>query len=98
MGQPLELALLAALAAACAAAGYFILRATRRSPAERERRRRTVIGRRGRLIDGLIIESRGGTVYYRYSWRGIDYDTSQDLLTLAPLLPGEADTLIGPAV
>ena len=95
--QPnVELALLAALAAVCSGAGFFVVRRSRRSPAERERRRRMTIGRRGRLIDGLITELRDGTVYYRYSWRGIDYDTSQDLRPLSSMLPSEADTLIGP--
>lgn len=96
MPPPVELALLAALAAACSAAGFWIVRAGRRTPAERERRRRLAIARRGRLIDGLITEERDGTVYYKYSWRGIDYDTSQDLRALANLLPGDAKALIGP--
>lgn len=96
MGSPLSIAaaIITAVAALGAVAAFVILR-RRRTPEERERIRRLAVNERGRLIDGLIREVRGKEVYYSYSWRGIDYDTSQDLTALSELLPEETHSLIG---
>jgi hypothetical protein len=90
-------ALLSAAAAACIAAGGWIAARTRRDPTERERRRRTLIGQRGRMIDGVVSDYADGIVFYSYSWRGVDYEASQDLRPVQSDLPACADTVIGPA-
>lgn len=95
MGPADSLAAIAAGAVACGVATVTIVKLRRRTPAEKERRRRLAVNSRGRLIDGLISEVRDQVVYYGYSWRGIDYDTSQDLSSLAELLPEDTDGLIG---
>jgi hypothetical protein len=44
----------------------------------------------------MATEVKNGCVFYRYSWRGIDYDCSQDLAAIITLVPGEPESLIGP--
>ena len=51
---------------------------------------------RGRLIEGVVTEERDGTVFYSYSWRGIDYDCSQDVSSMSWLIPFDAGSMIGP--
>jgi hypothetical protein len=72
-----------------------ILRA-RSTPAERERRRRFLIHSGGRLTDGIVMDVSDGVVYYCYSWRGVDYETSQDLRPIEAVLPHPHDRLVGP--
>lgn len=83
------------LCAAAAVAIYFLFR-RKRSPEEKERRRRLDISVQGRLIEGLVIEIRESSVIYKYSWQGIDYETSQDLATMSAMLPRAIESLIGP--
>ena len=96
MATPVHLALLSVATAAAGAAAFLIIWRSRNSPDERERLRRLSVHASGRLIDGIVREVKGSSVYYAYSWRGIDYDASQDLTSMAALLPGPADSLIGP--
>jgi hypothetical protein len=67
-----------AYSAAAALAAPF-LRLLRRSPQERERRRRELIQARGRVIEGYAIGCRDGAIEYTYEWRGVRYEASQDL-------------------
>lgn len=96
MRSPLVAAVVAAVAATAVAILVTILLRRRKTPEERERRRRLDINARGRMIEGLVTEARDNLVFFRYSWRGIDYDTSQDLSFIADLLPGDRSTVIGP--
>jgi hypothetical protein len=96
MGTPVHLALLSVCVAAGSAAAYFLVRKSRQSPAHRERERRAAVNSSGRLVEGIVMEVNDDTVYYAYSWRGIDYETSQDLATLSAMLPLGSDSLAGP--
>jgi hypothetical protein len=58
------------------------LRLLRRSPQERERRRRELIQARGRVIEGYATGFRDGSIEYSYEWRGVRYEASQDLSDL----------------
>jgi hypothetical protein len=94
MSKPLELLLVVAIPAACGLVAW-VVHSSRRSPADREQKRRLAIHENGRLIEGFISDFRDGTVYYSYSWRGINYDTSQDLSALEGHVPQDPDRLIG---
>ena len=93
---PVQLAIVSIGAVAAGAALYLLMRSRSASPMERERRRRLAVNSGGRLIDGLITEARDGAVFYSYSWRGIEYDCSQDLSGMPALAPIDAGSLIGP--
>ena len=67
-----------ACSAAVALAAPF-LRLLRRSPQERERRRRELIQARGRVIEGYATGCRDASIEYSYEWRGVRYEASQDL-------------------
>lgn len=51
----------------------------RRSPEERERRRRLDVNRHGRMVDATIIDFHDGVITYTYSVRGMGYTASQDV-------------------
>jgi hypothetical protein len=91
-----QVALLSSGALVVGAASYVLVRSRRLSPEERERKRRLHINSVGRLIEGVVKEVKGATVFYGYSWRGIEYDCSQDLSAMATMLPPEVGSLVGP--
>ena len=94
---PVQLALLSAAGVAVVgAASYVLLQSRRPSPDERERRRRLQVNSAGRLIDGLVKDVKGMTVFYGYSWRRIHYDCSRDLSAMTSMLPPDAESLVGP--
>jgi hypothetical protein len=93
---PVQLAMLSVGAVLAGTITYFLAQRHRNSPEDRERKRRSAVNRGGRLIEGLVTEVKDGVVFYSYSWRGIDYDCSQDLSTMAAWVPAQADSLIGP--
>jgi hypothetical protein len=73
----------------------WILYKVRTTPAERERRRRMMVNRVGRMRDGLLRDVDETTVYYSYTAGGVDYDNSQDVSELAEYLPEDRNSLIG---
>lgn len=94
MRIPLEVLLGTSVVAT--AAVVFLLRrrwSDRRDP---ESLRRDLIESRGRLIEGMALEFHDSVVVYTWSWRGVDYQASQDLRQLVHLLPASTDHLIGP--
>jgi hypothetical protein len=93
MRLPIELL----LAICVVAAGGVILAARRRSAGQRdpELRRRELIERHGRLIEGMVIDYREGVVVYTWSWRGVEYEASQDVRQLSHRLPSR-DSMVGP--
>ena len=93
---PVQLAIVSIGAVAAGAASYLLMRGRAASPVDRERKRRLAVNSGGRLIDGVITEARDGAVFYSYSWRGIDYDCSQDLSAMPALTPIDAGLMIGP--
>lgn len=66
----------------------------RETPEKRERRRRLDVNLRGRIIEGIVLDATLDLVHYRYSVSGVDYETAQDVRTLA--LPDEPVRLLGP--
>ena len=96
MRATLELVLLGALAGAGATAIAVILRRCRRDPVERERQRRWLVSRSGRLGDGFVTDVGEHSLYYTYTVRGVDYAASQDITAVRELLPENLENLIGP--
>lgn len=87
---------LAVAAIAVSAVGAVILMRSRPGAAERERRRRLEVGRRGRMSDGIVTDVVGQTAFFSYSVMGVEYTASQDLSALRDRLPEDLTTLIGP--
>jgi hypothetical protein len=95
MGPLARLALLALVALALTALAVWILFKLRLTPLERERRRRAMISRVGRMMDGMVTDFSTDTVFYAYSVNGVDYAASQDLTGLQDLIPNDPALLIG---
>ncbi|MEZ5352915.1 MAG: hypothetical protein R2762_09795 [Bryobacteraceae bacterium] len=87
---------LAALAGILVAALGLIVMRSRRSPADRERRRCKHVFAMGRMGDGICTDVQGDVVYYSYTVRGVDYNTSQDVSALRNLVPADGSLIIGP--
>lgn len=96
--MPVQTSLIALAVAAIAvsAVGAVILMRSRPGAAERERRRRLDVGRRGRMSDGIVTDVVGQTAFFSYSVMGVEYTASQDLSALRDRLPEDLTTLIGP--
>lgn len=96
MSPGAQLAVLGALAIVVIAVGArLLIKMVRRNPEKRERRRRLLVNREGRLGDALITEASGSMLYYTYSVRGVQYEASQDVATLRERLPAEPERLVG---
>ena len=96
MLTPMErLALLSVAACALAAIAVRILYKLRLTPAERERRRRSMINRIGRMSDAMLTDAQPDTLYYLYSVNGVDYNASQDVSALRDRVPVEPSLLVG---
>jgi len=91
-----HLTLLAAGAFITAAVGGLLLFRAKRRRADPEQRRRALIVERGRVIEGVVLDFSPAVVVYSWSWRGVDYEASQDLRALSHVLPDPADALTGP--
>jgi hypothetical protein len=77
------------------AAAWFIPSVRRRrSPGERERRRRLTVNARGRLGSATVVDFRDGIVTYTYWVAGVEHLASQDVSALCHLLPPNPGTLI----
>ena len=68
-----------------------------RRPKDPEAFRRALLEREGRIVEGMVHDFRDGVVYYSWSWRGVIYESAQDLRALLHLLPAETNHVIGPA-
>jgi hypothetical protein len=73
------------LAAVCAVIIYFWLRKSP-GPEELERRRREMIDQVGKMGDGMIIDVQSLLVSYTYHVRGIEYQATQDVSAIDPIL------------
>jgi hypothetical protein len=83
---------------ACALLGVAVwvaLKMVQGSPEKRERNRRLMVNRYGRLADAFITEAGANIIYYEYSVHGVRYIASQDVTLLRELLPSEPERLIG---
>jgi hypothetical protein len=92
MAIPLGVVVGAMLAAATAAVPLWL---RRKSPNEKERRRRELVTSRGRTIEGCAIDSTEHFVFYTYEWRGVRYEASQDVTGLIAR-DASADPISGP--
>jgi hypothetical protein len=87
-----------ALGALAGVAAWLIPGLRRRTPADRERRRRLYVNGRGRTGDATIVDFHDGVVCYCYWIGGVKYTAFQEVMTLLELLPADPGTLIqGPA-
>ena len=96
MPIPWELAVMAAAALVLIGLAVLVLVRLRVSPEGREMRRRLVVSRTGRLVDGMIVEATRDSLYYTYAVAGVAYSASQDISRLAQYLPDDPSRLIGP--
>ena len=69
--------------------------ASLRRKGDPEARRRKFIDAHGRIIEGVVTDFREGVVYYAWEWRGVDYESSQDVSSLLDRLPNSTH-LVGP--
>jgi hypothetical protein len=95
MSAPVQVVLLLASAAGLLGAGFKILSRFRRTPAERERRRRLAVNMRGRLGDATVTDIDGDTIYYSYTVSGVSYTTSQDISQIRDLIHTDLERVIG---
>jgi hypothetical protein len=91
-----EVSMLAALAVLLIAGGIWLFLNSRQTAAQRERRRRMVVNRIGRMGDATIVDVRDCILFYSYEVRGVAYTTSQDASEFKDLLPSETSNLVGP--
>ena len=91
-----ELALIASAIAALAIVAGAIVYYRLRRKGDPEALRRDRIDAYGRFIEGMVTDFQAGVVFYRWSWRGVQYEASQDLRSLSHLLPESENILIGP--
>ncbi|HUB79356.1 MAG TPA: hypothetical protein VMB03_11190 [Bryobacteraceae bacterium] len=73
-------------------------RASRISPEERERRRRTMLVALGKMGDAVLVEIRDDLIFFSYSVRGVEYTASQDVSALRERVPRDLSVLIAVAV
>jgi hypothetical protein len=92
----MELSLLGALAVVLMIAGAWVFLGSRQTAAQREKRRRLVVNRKGRMGDAMIVDVRDCILFYSYEVRGVAYTTSQDVSEFKQALPAETSHLIGP--
>ncbi len=96
MSPNMRIVLLGVFAALLVALAGWIITRVRTTPAERERRRRLLVNRVGRLADGMLTDVSGDTLYYSYNIMGVEYAAAQEVADLGGSLPGDRHLLIGP--
>jgi hypothetical protein len=90
------LAIAAAVCGGALAGGLWLARRRAPSPAERERLRRLMLARTGRMTDAVLTDVDGDLLCYSFSARGVAYMASQDVSTLRHLLPEDLTLVVGP--
>jgi hypothetical protein len=90
-----QVAALALLAGTLVVGAIAIMRRVRLGPGERERRRRLLIHRTGRMGDGFITDFQDATLFYTYSVRGVEYAASQEVADLRNVLPADPAAIVG---
>lgn len=90
------LAVLGVIALCCAAGAIFLLLRKRLTPEELEKARRLAVNANGRLVDGVVSDAGEHQLQFDYSWRGMQYHSSQDISTLQHLVLRDIHSLIGP--
>jgi hypothetical protein len=67
----------------------------RPTPEELEKRRRLMVRRAGRTIEGEITDADPYRLYYTYTVRGMEYSAAQDIGALLEFLPCEPCRVVG---
>ena len=67
----------------------------RPTPEELEKRRRLMVSRVGRTIEGEITDADSDRLYYTYSVRGVEYAATQEIGALLDCLPCEPSRVVG---
>jgi hypothetical protein len=91
----LQLGLVVALVVVMVAAVVMLL-GKRESPEERERLRRQLVYREGRVLEGLVTEVDEQLIHFNYNLSGVVYEASQDISALRHMLPSASHLVIGP--
>lgn len=94
-GETWQIAVLTVVAIGLLSLAAWILIGYRTSPEKRERMRRAILARKGRLTDGHITEASIESIYYSYSVAGVQYSTAQDIRSLYEYLPADPERLVG---
>lgn len=92
-----QIALLAVLALALIAVVLRIVFGGKMTPEKRERQRRQILNKQGRLGEAFITESADHMIHYIYSVHGVRYTAAQDVSALIEYLPPDHERLIGVA-
>jgi hypothetical protein len=66
---------------------------SRVSPAEKERRRRSMLHAAGKMGDANLVDIQDGLLTYSYAVRGVEYTASQDVSALKPFVPEDVASL-----
>jgi hypothetical protein len=83
-----------AVAALIALAVWLVVR-RRPTPEELEERRRLMVSRAGRTIEGEITDADPDRLYYTYTVRGVEYSATQEIGALLEFLPCEPSRVVG---
>ena len=77
--------------------GWIVWLLVRRRPTaeELEKRRRLMVARDGRTIEGEITDADPDRLYYNYSVHGIEYAATQEIRALLEFLPCEPCRVVG---
>ena len=82
------------VAALLALIAWLVLR-HKPTPEELEARRRLMVCRDGRTIEGEITDADSERLYYNYSVRGVEYAATQEITALLDFLPCEPCRVVG---
>ena len=95
MSPEIRLALLSLAAIALFVLSGLLLWKLRTTPAERERKRRRILNRLGRMHDGMLTDVGEDIIYFSYWVSGVSYNASQDLAAFRDSLPVDLTPAIG---
>ncbi len=87
-------AVVVALAALIGSIVWLVVR-RKPTPEELEKRRRLMVNREGRTIEGEISDADPHRLHYVYSVRGVEYAATQDIDSLLAYLPCEPSRVVG---
>jgi len=78
--------------------GHRAWKASRITPEERERRRRSALVASGKMGDASLTEVRDHFLFYAYLVRGVEYTASQDISKLLDRVPGDLSVVTSVSV
>jgi hypothetical protein len=77
---------------------YRAWKTARVTPEERERRRRALLVKRGKMGDAALVEVRDNLLFFTYDVRGVEYTASQDISALKEMVPQDLSSIDAVAV